>query len=93
MSETETITSQCDYPGCKETASIECGMLGCLHYVCEVHGNCSYEDTPDNIVEICWSCAGKGWGEVEKYNREMDARNRIIAENRDKPWLPFHDRE
>jgi hypothetical protein len=31
--------------------------------------------------------------EASRYNREMDERNRIIAENRDKPWLPFHDGE
>jgi hypothetical protein len=30
---------------------------------------------------------------AEIYNREMDKRNRIVAENRDKPWLPFHDGE
>lgn len=30
---------------------------------------------------------------AELYNREMDERNRIIAENREKPWLPFHDGE
>jgi hypothetical protein len=30
---------------------------------------------------------------AERYNREMDERNRISAENREKPWLPFHDGE
>jgi hypothetical protein len=30
---------------------------------------------------------------AELYNREMDERNRIILENREKPWLPFHDGE
>lgn len=30
---------------------------------------------------------------VSKYNQEMDEQNRIIFENRDKPWLPFHDGE
>lgn len=30
---------------------------------------------------------------VELYNREMDTRNRIVRENRDKPWLPLHDGE
>lgn len=27
------------------------------------------------------------------YNREMDERNRIAMENREKPWLPLHDGE
>ncbi len=31
--------------------------------------------------------------EAERYNREMDARNRIAAENREKPWLPLVDGE
>ncbi len=31
--------------------------------------------------------------EVERYNRAIDERNRIIAESRDKPWLPLHDGE
>ncbi|MFL5626339.1 MAG: hypothetical protein ACJ788_12175 [Ktedonobacteraceae bacterium] len=31
--------------------------------------------------------------EAELYNLEMDARNRITVENRDKPWLPLHDGE
>lgn len=26
--------------------------------------------------------------EAKRYNREIDERNRIVAENRDKPWLP-----
>ena len=26
--------------------------------------------------------------EAELYNREMDKRNRILYENREKPWLP-----
>ena len=30
---------------------------------------------------------------VQAYNAEMDARNRIIAENREKPWLPLVDGE
>ena len=30
---------------------------------------------------------------VKKYNQELDERNRILAENREKPWLPFHDGE
>src|SRR5438105_3662851 len=30
---------------------------------------------------------------AELYNREMDERNRISAENIDKPWLPIHDGE
>lgn len=30
---------------------------------------------------------------VRRYNQEMDERNRISAENRDKPWLPLHDGE
>lgn len=32
-------------------------------------------------------------GKAELYNREIDKHNRIIAENREKPWLPFHDGE
>jgi len=31
--------------------------------------------------------------QAERYNREMDERNRIAAENRNKPWLPLHDGE
>src|SRR6266566_4347669 len=31
--------------------------------------------------------------EAERYNREIDERNRISAENIDKPWLPIHDGE
>ncbi|SRR6266487_2326528 len=31
--------------------------------------------------------------EAELYNRAMDERNRIGAENRNKPWLPLHDGE
>jgi hypothetical protein len=31
--------------------------------------------------------------EAELYNREMKKRNRIRAESRDKPCLPFHDGE
>ncbi len=30
---------------------------------------------------------------AEIYNLEMDIRNRIIVETREKPWLPFHDGE
>ena len=30
---------------------------------------------------------------AELHNREMDERNRIVAENREKPWLPLHDGE
>jgi hypothetical protein len=30
---------------------------------------------------------------AELYNREMDERNRIAFENREKPWLPLHDGE
>jgi len=32
-------------------------------------------------------------GRAERYNHEMDERNHIIMENRDKPWLPLHDGE
>ena len=31
--------------------------------------------------------------QVQAYNREMDERNRIAFENREKPWLPLHDGE
>ncbi|SRR5258708_3178725 len=31
--------------------------------------------------------------QAARYNRELDERNRISAENRDKPWLPLHDGE
>jgi hypothetical protein len=30
---------------------------------------------------------------IADYNRQMDERNRISYENRDKPWLPLHDGE
>ncbi len=30
---------------------------------------------------------------VRRYNADMDARDRIIAESVDKPWLPLHDGE
>ncbi len=30
---------------------------------------------------------------AELYNREMDERNRISYENREKPWLPLHEGE
>lgn len=33
------------------------------------------------------------YSKVEKYNQELDERNRILAENREKPWLPSHDGE
>lgn len=32
-------------------------------------------------------------GKAELYNREIDERNRIAAENREKPWLPLYDGE
>lgn len=54
---------KCDYPGCNEPATIQCGMIGCNHRVCEIHGNCAIEDTPDSAIEICWGCGGKGWGD------------------------------
>ncbi len=56
----------CEYPGCYEPASVACHMLGCNHKVCETHGNCVYEVTPDEVVPICWYCCGKGWGEIER---------------------------
>jgi hypothetical protein len=31
--------------------------------------------------------------EAARYNREIDERNRINVENREKPWLPFSDGE
>jgi hypothetical protein len=31
--------------------------------------------------------------EVERYNRDIDARNRIAYVNREKPWLPLYDGE
>lgn len=55
--------TKCAYPGCYETAAITCCMIGCNHKVCETHGNCSYELSPDEDVPICWLCCGKGWGE------------------------------
>ncbi len=61
-----TPEQQCDYPGCCDKAEIHCAMLGCSHFVCETHGNGIYEETPDHSVEICWSCAGKGWGEAQQ---------------------------
>ena len=51
----------CAYPGCAESASVECCMIGCMHHVCETHGNCLYEVSPDEVVPICWFCCGKGW--------------------------------
>ena len=35
--------------------------------------------------------ASRRENETTKYNREMDERNRISMENRDKPWLPSVD--
>lgn len=63
--ETGEIMSQgiCDYPGCYEPATIACSMLSCTHNVCETHGNCAVELSPDESVPICWYCCGKGWGE------------------------------
>lgn len=31
--------------------------------------------------------------QAERYNREMDERNRLAYESRDKPWLPLYDGE
>lgn len=31
--------------------------------------------------------------EITQYNAEMDARNQIILDSREKPWLPYHDGE
>ena len=33
------------------------------------------------------------YSKVETYNRELDERNRIAHENREKPWLPSYDGE
>lgn len=52
----------CNYPGCREPATIHCHTIGCLNFVCETHGNCAVEVTPDESVAICWYCCGKGWG-------------------------------
>jgi hypothetical protein len=53
----------CDYPGCRQLATIRCGMLGCTHQVCSIHGNGGVEETPDHPpIEVCWGCDGKGWG-------------------------------
>jgi len=57
------MTGACEYPGCYEPATIACCMIGCSHKVCETHGNCVVEVTPDEVVPICWYCCGKGWGE------------------------------
>jgi hypothetical protein len=55
---------RCDYPGCTHVATIRCGSIGCLHRVCDIHGNGGEEDTPDHPpIELCWGCDGKGWGE------------------------------
>jgi len=35
----------------------------------------------------------KDAAKVREYNAQMDARDRIIAESIDKPWLPLHDGE
>ncbi len=54
---------QCYYPGCTEDATLECHTIGCDHRMCETHGNCLVELSPDEQVEICWHCCGKS--EVE----------------------------
>lgn len=69
----------CDYPGCRQVATIRCGAIGCLHHVCEVHGNCGYEETPDHPpVEICWGCGGKGWGWIDR--RDLPGIHRFATE-------------
>ena len=47
------------------------------------------DETPsyDDIHKV------EGFRQVQAYNRAMDARNRIAAENREKPWLPLVDGE
>jgi len=58
------VEERCQYPGCREDATIRCGMYGCLHHVCAVHGNGGEEICPEEFVAICWRCDGKGWGDV-----------------------------
>lgn len=55
-------TTKCDYPGCYETATVTCSMLGCTHKVCETHGNGGYEEAGEQFFPLCWGCDGKGWG-------------------------------
>jgi hypothetical protein len=56
---------RCQYPGCERHVSMRCGMIGCTHKVCDIHGNGGYDDCVDEPpVEICWGCAGMGWGDM-----------------------------
>lgn len=55
---------KCDYPGCNQPATITCGTIGCNHNVCDIHGNGGIETDSDHVVEICWGCDGKGWGDT-----------------------------
>jgi len=56
----------CDYPGCYEPATITCSMIGCMHRVCETHGNGGMEEAGEQFFPLCWGCDGKGWGEQER---------------------------
>ncbi len=55
--------TKCAYPGCFETAKIQCSMIGCTHKVCETHGNGGIEEAGEQFFPLCWGCDGKGWGE------------------------------
>ena len=57
---------RCDYPGCTEPATIQCSMIGCLHKVCEIHGNGGIEESGEQFFPLCWGCDGKGWGEEQE---------------------------
>jgi hypothetical protein len=52
----ELARRKCYYPGCFETAKIECHMIGCGHKACEVHGNGVYEEHEGVQFSICWDC-------------------------------------
>jgi hypothetical protein len=43
------------------------------------------------FVEKLLKCVPVEKAHIADYNREMDERNRIAYENRDKPWLPGND--
>ncbi|SRR6266536_636560 len=56
-------------------------------------------------LEFCWEVSNGTWvllpmsdetrqaRRVAQYNREIDERNRIAMESREKPWLPLYDGE
>lgn len=88
----EALKQRCDYPGCHQPATIQCGMIGCMHQVCEVHGNCGYEETPDHPpVTICWGCGGKGWGQDMRYHIGLPTD--LTDAERDELWRQHQHEE